>query len=272
MLGALAAPAHAADPLAIVRAFAQADGRGARLDARSWPTIAPLVNWALEPAWDRIYLIHGYEIGTPQQRDGLVEVEVQYHVVREVRGTGTRAASRVDTRRVVLEGDGAGHWVLRGPPPPPYVFESEADPEILAALLDPGDPRYLSNSAFVWQLLRDAGWEADYADTDGLPTAPDYRSERTANIGDLALYHDADGVPYHVGMIDSDETIVSATLNGGLRRTPFGAFAGEIRYLRPLAAAVPTPQATVTPAPRRKGTHRGGAETRKRLRASAPPR
>ncbi len=52
-------------------------------------------------------------------------------------------------------------------------------------------------------------------------------------------------------MVDSDDSVVSATLNGGLRRTPFGAFAGEIRYLRPVSDAdlppTPTPDATGTP-------------------------
>ncbi len=252
---ALAPAARAADPLATVRAFAQADARGARLSAHSWRAVAPLVRWGLEPAWDRIHLIHGYEIGTPHRLDGQVEVEVQYHVAREVRGSGVQAVSRTDTRRYRLEPDGTGGWLLRGPPPPPYVFDSEVDVDTLAALLDPDEPRYMSNSAFVWQLLRDADWEVDYAAVDALPTAPDYRAERTANIGDLALYHDADGVPYHVGMVDSDETIVSATLNGGLRRTPFGAFAGEIRYLRPLAAA-PTPEPT--PSPTRRKRSKGG--------------
>ena len=69
------------------------------------------------------------------------------------------------------------------------------------------------------------------------PSAPDFSTERTAEIGDLALYYDGDR-PYHVGVVESDETVVSATLNGGIRRTPFGAFAGEIRYRRPVAAAM----------------------------------
>ena len=51
-------------------------------------------------------------------------------------------------------------------------------------------------------------------------------------------------------MVESDDRVVSTTVNGGLRRTPFGAFAGEIRYLRPGAAPpdTPTPAATSTPA------------------------
>ena len=60
------------------------------------------------------------------------------------------------------------------------------------------------------------------------PSAPEFTTERTAEVGDLVLYFDGEQ-PYHVGVVESDDTVVSATLNGGIRRTPFGAFAGEIK-------------------------------------------
>ena len=235
----------------MLRAFCQADGNGARLRPATWPTIAPLVAWGLEPAWDHVYLIHGYEIGTPSSQDGAITVEVKYTLAQVVRPSGARADTRVESRRYTLEPDGGSGWRLRGPPPPPHVFASQADPDALAALLAPDDSTYESNSALVWHLLRDAGFELPYADTAELPTAFGLRAERSANVGDLALYY-ADGVPYHVAMVDGDDGVVSATLNGGLRRTPFGAFAGEIRYLRPVSEAdlppTPTPAATPTPA------------------------
>jgi hypothetical protein len=134
------------------------------------------------------------------------------------------------------------------PAPPPYLFASDADGEEMAALFDPSDPRYTSNSAFAWRLLRDAGWSMPYADTDALASSADFTTERTAAVGDLALYYDRDR-PYHVGVVESEETVVSATLNGGIRRTPFAAFAGEIRYRRPVATAMSTP--TAAPAPKR---------------------
>lgn len=241
-----AAPAGGADPLAVLRAFCQADGNGARIRAAAWSSIAPLVAWRLEPAWDHLHLIAGYEMGTPEQRDGAVEVKVDYTVVRTVRSDGARPDARVESRRYILEPIGDGGWQLRGPPPPPFVFESQADAAALVALLAPDDSPYLSNSAFVWQQLRDAGFDLPYADVLELPAAYGLRPERSANLGDLALYYDG-GVPYHVGLIESDEGIVSAILNGGLRRTPFGAFAGEIRYLRPVSdadgSAAPSPTA-----------------------------
>ncbi len=225
-----------------MRAFCLADGRGARLSASAWPSVAPLVGWALEPAWDHINLIHGYEMGTPRTRDGVVEVEVRYSVVGTVDSRGSESASRVESQTFTLEPDGAGGWRLRPPAPPPYVFDSEADGATLAALLAPQDSPYLSNSAFVWQLLRNAGWETPYTPTGALAQAPGFSAPPTANVGDLVLYYRA-GTPYHVGMVESPDTVVSATLNGGIRRTAFDAFAGDIRYLRPLAGT-PAPAAT----------------------------
>lgn len=254
-LAALPRGAAAVDPLDVLRAFCQADGNGARLRPATWPAIAPLVAWGLEPAWDRLSLIHGYEIGTPTGQDGTIVVDVLYNLAQTIRSSGARGEARVETRRYILEPAGDRGWRLRGPPPPPYVFASQADPDALAALLAPEDGAYESNSAFAWHLLRDAGFDLPYADTLDLPTAFGLRAERTANIGDLALYYAA-GVPYHVAVVESDDGVVSATLNGGLRRTPFGAFPGEIRYLRPVSDAdlppTPTPAATPTPAGARK--------------------
>ena len=232
-MACLSLPAGAIDPLDTVRAFAQADGRGARLSAGSWGAVAPLVGWSLEPAWDDVHLISGYQLGAPRSRDGLLDVEVQYSVVAEVDGDGVRRASRIDTRTLTLEPAGGGAWRLRAPPPPPYVFESDADGAALAELLDPANGRYLSNSGLVWTLLRDAGWQRPHSNTAALPNAAGFAAQRSANIGDLALYYDQ-GTPYHVAVVESDDSVVSATLNGGLRRTPFAAFAGEIRYLRPV--------------------------------------
>lgn len=234
--GAIAAtlrPAGATDPLDTARAFAQADGRGARLSAATWSRIAPLVDWGLEPAWDELRLISGFELGSPRNHDGVVDVDVQYSVVAEVDAHGMRRGARTETRTLTLEPAGGGVWRLRAPAPPPYIFESDADGAALGELLDPANQRYVSNSGLVWSLLRDAGWDRPHANTRQLPDTPGFSAQRTANIGDLALYYDR-GVPYHVGIVDSDDSIVSSTLNGGVRRTPFGAFAGEIHYLRPV--------------------------------------
>jgi hypothetical protein len=237
------APARAADPLATVRAFCRADGDGARLTAGSWPAVADMVDWQLEPAWDHVRLIAGYQVGTPRSAAGRVDVEVQYTVTAEVRSSGVKRERRVESRTYTLVPDGGGGWRLRAPPAPPYVFESQADADALRALLDPEESSYVSAPALVSRLLRGADWEIPYADVAELATAPGFMPERTAEVGDLALYYDG-ASPYHVGIVESEDSVVSSTLNGGIRRTPFGAFAGEIRYRRPFVGALVTPTPT----------------------------
>jgi hypothetical protein len=255
MLAALVIPsvALAADPLNIVRAFCQADGRGARLAAHTWAEVGGLVTWPLEPAWDHLYLIRGFELGAPMVREGGLDVEVQYTITATIRSSVVSEEVRVETRTYRLVRGDDGSWRIAAPPPPPYVFASYADDTALADLLSPDGAHYLSDSAFVWQLLRGAGWTMPYADTRTLATSADFTSERTADVGDLVLYYDGDQ-PYHVGIVESEDTIVSATLNGGIRRTPFAAFAGEVRYRRPLAtlAATPTPPPKSAPAARKR--------------------
>jgi hypothetical protein len=248
LLALNAAPALAADPLNTIRAFCQADGRGARLAARTWSEVANLVAWPLEPAWDHLYLIRGFEVGAPRVREGGLDVDVQYTITAEIRSSVVSEEVRVETRVYrLLRGDD-GVWRIAAPPPPPYVFASDADDTALAELLAPDGAQYLSDSAFVWQLLRGAGWTMPYADTASLATSSDFTNERTADVGDLVLYYDGEQ-PYHVGVVESDDTVVSATLNGGIRRTPFGAFAGEIRYRRPVATLAATPTVLPKPSP-----------------------
>jgi len=253
LLGIVAASgtANAVDPLKTIRAFCQADGRGARIDPLSWLAIADLVTWPLEPAWDHLYLIRGFELSTPEVHDGEVAVAVQYTVTADVRSNVVTPTNRVDTRIVRLVRGEDGVWRIRAPAPPPYLFESEVDDEALAGLLGPSGSSYLSNTAFVWTMLRAAGWTLPYADTNALAASSDFTTERSAEVGDVAVYYDGEQ-PYHVGIVESDNTVVSATLNGGIRRTSFGAFAGEIKYRRPIATVHATPTPEPKPTPRRK--------------------
>jgi hypothetical protein len=240
--------ARATDPLDVVRAFLEADGSGARLEARTWARVAPLVAWRLEPAWDRVRLIRGYQVGTPILEGDAVRVEVEYTVAKEVTAGATVDAARVErvVFRLAPDGDGDG-WRVLPPPPPPHLFASQVDAEELARLLDEHGSAYLSSSAFVWRMVRDAGWILAYE-----PVAVLVRSDRlavaeTPKVGDLAFYFDDDEA-YHVGLVESQDRIVSATLNAGIRRAPVEAFAGRIEYRRLVAEPHETP-APPSPAP-----------------------
>ncbi len=243
--------APAADPLDTIRNFCRVDGLGARLTPRDWrEKVAPLVTWPLEPAWDHVHLIGGYEIGTPKLDGKDVVVSVSYTIVADVTAGHVTKEPRIETHTFRLAGDDQGSsWLLAGAPPVPHVFASEVDEQAMAKSLDPDAQEYLSNSGFVWQMLRAAGWAVPYQDTPQLASAPELTSTEAPMFGDVAVYYDG-ADPYHVGFVDEDNRVLSSTLNGGLRRTAVDAFPGEHRYfrLRAFASVPATPTAEPVPA------------------------
>jgi hypothetical protein len=202
------------------------------LHARSWPEIAGLASWRLEPAWDRVVLIQGYEIGPPRFRDDKVEAVVTYTVSSEVLGSQIKKEARLERRTYSLSLDEPSEtWLIDGPPPPPHVFASQFDAESIRASIEPGAPGYQSASVLIWMLLRGAGWDVPYLDTLALGTGPGWTTVESAEPGDLVVYLDGD-TPYQVGMFEAEDVVVSATLNAGLRRAPVAAFPGQVRYRR----------------------------------------
>lgn len=226
----LCSAALGADPLKVVRVFCRADGLGDRLQPSTWIKVAPLVTWRLEPAWDELRLIRGYEMGTPRLREDGVEVEVTYTVSGDLRAGKVSRGVRLESRtyRLTTEDDG-GHWKIVGPPPVPYLFESEADVDALAALLEPNDSSYVSNSAFVWHFLRRDHPDLPYRDTAALPNAIYLVETKEPKPGDVALFLDGD-VPIHVGIVEADDVVVSATMNAGVWRGAAERLPGTVQY------------------------------------------
>ncbi len=228
----VAGPVSAADPLAAIRGFCAADGAGSRLTPSSWPAVAGFVDWRLEPAWDRIQVVRGYEIQTPRRIDDRVVAEIQYRVSAEIRPGKVEKKATTEVVTLELHLDPSGAWRVHGPPPVPRVFAYVADLDALAELLEPDDQSYLSASAFAWEEIDGQSRNLPYTETAEIPGAEHLQEVATGEPGDLAVYY-AGSQPYHVGVIASDQTVWSATLNAGVVEAPFAAFAGTIRYWRP---------------------------------------
>jgi hypothetical protein len=194
-------------------------------------------------------LIQGYQVATPIRSGEEVTVDVDYTVLAEV-GPGTvEERARVERRSYRLGLDEAdGSWRILPPPPLPYVFRSQADAEALAKLLDVETAAYVSASELVWRLTQGAGWNHPHAPTASLAGAAHLTRVETPRVGDLVFYFDGD-VAYHVGVLEAEDRVVSATLNAGIRRAPFDAFAGRVEYRRLLAEPRETPTAEATPSP-----------------------
>jgi hypothetical protein len=246
---ALPVAAVKSGPQAVVRQFCQADGLGQRVQIAEWAAIAPLVTWSLEPAWDHVVLIGGYEVDSPRTlEDGGVAIEVRYAVIGEVSALGLDTAVHRETVEFRMEAAN-GVWRVLGPPLPPHIFAHRVDMDGLRRSLQFGGLNFLPNSIFIWRMFQSAGWNVTFVPTIDLLNGSTYRAVDKPKVGDVAVYL-RDGVPYHVGILEADDRIVSSTLNAGVVRTTPDAFPGEMRYLRlvqpePVVEAMPRPTSTV---------------------------
>jgi hypothetical protein len=247
----LAAPTHAADPgpQNVVREFCQLDANGARLGSVS-RELSPLVGWIFEPAWDVVLFITGYQIGSTRPlEEGRLAVDVEYAVVGEATALGFEAVAYRDRVTFVLDTPDEISWRIQSPMVPPHVFAARMAADDVVAALKNGRGGFVSNSLFVQRLMRTAGWDVGYERTADLLSHGTYGTVDVSRAGDLVVYTQ-DGAAYHVGILERDGKVVSATLNGGIVRTTLNAFLGEVQYLRlratgripTVAPSTPTPE------------------------------
>jgi len=234
ILAVLAARLSSADlgPQGIVRQFCQADGLGQRVTLPGWAALAPMVTWAYEPAWDRVVLISGYTVRSPQPTtQNSLAVEVRYDVVARVSPLGIDPEVYAESVTFQVQPDEQGGWHILGPPPFPHIFGNRVDVDAMRRSLSQSDGNFVANTVFLWQMFHSAGWNVPYESTADLLSGAAYRVVDTAKPGDLVLYL-RDDAPYHVGMLQAKDRVVSSTLNAGIAQTTVDAFAGEVRYLR----------------------------------------
>ena len=228
-------------PQGAVRQFCQADGTGQRVTILGWAALAPLVSWPYEPAWDQVALISGYTVGSPRPTDGdALAIDVRYGVIGRLSPWGLDAEVHSETVTFVVRPDEHGSWRIDGPPPPPHIFADRVDMDAMRRSLSSGGPHFLANTVFVWQMFRSVGWNVQYESTAELLSDASYRAVDTPKPGDLVVYLRND-TPYHVGLLEAENQVVSSTLNAGITRAPVDAFPGGVRYLRLLQPA-PMPE------------------------------
>jgi cell wall-associated NlpC family hydrolase len=131
---------------------------------------------------------------------------------------------------------------------PPHVFGARISADEVVAALKGERGTFVSNSLFLQRLMRAAGWDVGYERTADLPTHGTYGPVDVSRAGDLVVYTQ-DGAAYHVGVLERDGKVVSATLNGGIVRASLNGFLGEVQYLRLLATARLPATPTIAPEP-----------------------
>jgi hypothetical protein len=223
---------------------------GARLPGGRLREITGLLSWPFDPAWDRALLITGYRIGpTIPLDDGQLSVDVDYAVVGEATALGFDPGSHMERVTFVLDTPDGTHWRIVSPMVPPHVFGHRVGTEELVAWLKEGRGAFVPSSLLVQQLLQAAGWDVPYIPTTDLLLSSSYGAVESPRKGDLVVYVQNE-VPYHVGVLEGADRVISSTLNGGIVRTTANAFLGEVRYLRLIAPpATQTEGAAKAPAP-----------------------
>lgn len=75
------------DPTDMVAQYVMLDERGARLDALSFETLKPYIDWKEEPAWGHAVVIAGYKVvGDVKQWEVLSEIDVLIPVEFKILG------------------------------------------------------------------------------------------------------------------------------------------------------------------------------------------
>ena len=250
-LGVAVGSARAADvaPQGVVRRFCQADALGRRSHPHTWPEVAPFVEWPFEPAWDHAVLISDYIVGEPRPiTGGGLEVEVKYIVVGDVSALGYAPTNRSEVLILPLRFTEQTGWRIGGRPPAPHLFVSRVDPDAIVRSIAQTEGALLANSSFVWQMYRAAGWNVAFQRTQDLPSGAAFRRVDVPQPGDLVVYSGSDGIPYHVGILEAANQVVSSTMNAGVVRTALAAFAGGMTYYR-LVEPVPAAGLRAIPIP-----------------------
>lgn len=115
------------DPAMVVKAYLSLDMKGARLDAMSWETLRPYINWKREVSWGIVVVIDDYEVIDDIKAWEVVDIlEVWIPAKFKVLGTmeweavSFTSAPEIESVRYHVKGVG-DRWRIMDPILPPHV-------------------------------------------------------------------------------------------------------------------------------------------------------
>ena len=144
------------DPVEVVTKYLSLDRHGARLEAMSWETLKPYINWKEEPAWEHVVVITDFEvlddIAQWQIIDMLdVVIPVKFRVLGLMywETAGFMPGAKVEEIRFRVKGM-VGRWRIVEPMLPPHVGQKRLIGFVRQAILQEKDP---SRQAKLGELL-----------------------------------------------------------------------------------------------------------------------
>jgi hypothetical protein len=149
-------------PADVVLKYFTLDNKGARLDATSFDTLGPYVDWKEEPVWGRIIVINGFSVPDDyRQWEVVTPLEVVVPVEFKILGSvyldtaGFVPDSTVEKVRVRVKVSG-NRWKIVEPMLPPHVGQKRMLNFVRQSMLEETEGRHRADLASLQSDLRKA--------------------------------------------------------------------------------------------------------------------
>lgn len=150
------------DPTQMVKQYLMLDQNGARLDALSFETMKPYINWKDEPAWGHAVVISGYTMATEaKQWEVISDIEVVIPVTFRVLGLvyWETASFLPESGEIEVKFRIKGikdRWRIVDPMLPPHVGQKRMINYVRQAMLDEKDSQRLATLTTLRDDLKNA--------------------------------------------------------------------------------------------------------------------
>ena len=149
-------------PAEVVQKYVQLDNKGARLDAASFESLAPYVNWKEEPLWGKVVVINGFSVPDDYRQWEVVDsLEVVIPVTFQVIGAvyletaGFLPEPSVEEIRVRVKSV-KNRWRIIEPVLPPHVGQKRMINFVKEAWVKETEPAKRESLAVLQDELRKA--------------------------------------------------------------------------------------------------------------------
>jgi hypothetical protein len=138
------------DPSLLLKKYLSLDMRGARLEAISWESQKPYIDWAEEPVWGRVVVVTAYEVVEDLQQWDVknnldVVIPVEFKVLGSVYLDKATFLSEAQVERIGFRIKAVGgYWRIVEPLLPPHVGYKRMMNFVRQAIVEETEPSRLA--------------------------------------------------------------------------------------------------------------------------------
>ena len=133
------------DPAEVLKKYVSLDVKGVRLEAMSWETLRPYINWSEEPLWGQVVVIADYKVVDDIRSWEIVNmlevvIPVRYRVLGAIYWETASFLSEVRTEEVLFRVKAVrNRWRITEPVIPPHVGRRRMVNFVRQAILEEAD-------------------------------------------------------------------------------------------------------------------------------------